>query len=404
MASGWRIALWVAVVVLAIAFLYLVRGILLPFVVAFVVAALLEPLVHRLRLKGWSRRNAVLTVVVPVYLAGMVVMVLLASRVTTEVLSLSARVDTFTRSLSQDSELDNYFIHWNPEVQAEQARGLDGSIDRLLGQSQGWLSRLGLPGSRREIVEDYIAPQRPRIAEAVKQGFDSFFGLLAGFAKNLPGLLVIIVLPPALLMEMEEMKRRMPKFIPPSIRSSTMTLFSDIGQVFFKYLRGVATVMLLYAGCAAILLSLLGVPYAVMLAVLFAALYMVPMFGSIIVYITLFTTLGITGTQGGLFFHLGSPWAYAIVATAIYMAMGLTFDQFIYPVLVGNAVGLNTVTSIFVIFSGLALFGLIGMIIAFPLAGAVKIILDRVIRLTSVAQDHLALPSVPLRHRRSAVP
>jgi predicted PurR-regulated permease PerM len=53
----------------------------------------------------------------------------------------------------------------------------------------------------------------------------------------------------------------------------------------------------------------------------------------------------------------------------------------------------------FVIFSGGALFGLIGMIIAFPLAGAVKVILERLLRVTSVQAETLALPMVPLRHR-----
>ena len=53
----------------------------------------------------------------------------------------------------------------------------------------------------------------------------------------------------------------------------------------------------------------------------------------------------------------------------------------------------------FVIFSGGALFGLVGMIIAFPLAGSVKVILDRLIRITSANQEVLSLPSIPIRHR-----
>jgi predicted PurR-regulated permease PerM len=57
--------------------------------------------------------------------------------------------------------------------------------------------------------------------------------------------------------------------------------------------------------------------------------------------------------------------------------------------------------SMFVIFSGAALFGLIGMIIAFPLAGAVKVVLDRLIRVTSFSTETLDLPPVPLRHRAS---
>lgn len=400
MTAGWRISLWVAVVLAAIGFLYLVRGILLPFVVAFVIASLLEPLIHKLRLRGFSRKWAVLTVVLPIYLAAIAGIVLLIPRVTTQIFNLNTRVDEFANSLAQASEKDSYFLRWNPEIQVEEENGIDGTIDRFLQQLP--LSKLGLPSSRREIVQRYIAPRRPQIAAAVKQGFESFFGFLAGFAHNLLGLIVVFIVPWALLLEMEEMKRRAPRYIPPAIRASTIGLLTDIGHVFTKYLRGVATVMLLYAAAASILLTLLGVPYSILLGVLFAALYMIPLLGNLLVYLIVFSTVGLTGTSGTFFMHMASPWTYAIVVTLIYIVMGVIFDQLLYPTLVGSAVGLNTVTSIFVIFSGGALFGLVGMIIAFPLAGAVKIILDRLLRLTSSSAEQLSLPALPLRHRRTA--
>ena len=66
-----------------------------------------------------------------------------------------------------------------------------------------------------------------------------------------------------------------------------------------------------------------------------------------------------------------------------------------------GAVGLDPIVSMFVIFSGGALFGLPGMIIAFPLAGSVKVVLDRLIRVTSGTSEAVRLPSTPLRHRGS---
>jgi predicted PurR-regulated permease PerM len=75
------------------------------------------------------------------------------------------------------------------------------------------------------------------------------------------------------------------------------------------------------------------------------------------------------------------------------------FDHLIYPQMVGNSVGLSPVLSMFVIFCGGALFGLPGMLIAFPLAGSVKIVLDRLMNVTLVTQESLDLPPIPLRHR-----
>lgn len=403
MTTGWRITLWVAVVAAALGFFYLVRGILLPFIVAFIIAALLDPLVQRLRRRGWPRKWSVLSVVLPIYLVGFTVLAFVVPRATSDIIHVTSLVDSFTAGIAKANENDNYFVSWNPALQLEEQQGFDGTVDRLLDKFQQPLATLNLPTSRREIVHEYIEPNRPKIAKAVQSGVESFFGFLAGFAGNLLGIIVLILVPPLLLMDLEDMQRRFPKYIPPAIRKDTMKLISDIGGVFMKYLRGVATVMLLYALSAAVLLTILHVPYSLLLAILFAALYMIPYIGNVIVYAIVFLSLGLSSTDGTFFIHMSSPWTYAAIATGIYVAMGLLFDQLLYPTLVGNAVGLNTVTSIFVVFCGGALFGLLGMIIAFPLAGAVKIIFDRVMkRLTDDTQDTAGLPATPLRHRHTA--
>ena len=74
----------------------------------------------------------------------------------------------------------------------------------------------------------------------------------------------------------------------------------------------------------------------------------------------------------------------------------------IYPKFVGKAVGLDPIVSMFVIFCGGALFGLPGMILAFPVAGCVKVIMDRLLKVTNQVTVELSLPEKPLRHREEA--
>jgi predicted PurR-regulated permease PerM len=57
--QGWRIALWIGLVILVFGFLWLVRGVLLPFVLAYLIALLLEPTVKALRRIGIGRAAAV---------------------------------------------------------------------------------------------------------------------------------------------------------------------------------------------------------------------------------------------------------------------------------------------------------------------------------------------------------
>jgi len=398
--AGWRISLWVAVLLLVIGFLYLVRSILLPFLVVFLIATMLYPLVRKLRYRGFSRGMAVVTVLAPFYIVMFGAAAFIAPRIVSEVSGISSSLQNFTNSLTSSGQNENFFVRWNPVVQEQDNQGIGGSIDRILVQFRSPLQKLGLPYTREEIVKQYIEPYRSQINQGVHSGFESFFGILGSVAHQLFSLVVIFIGVPLLLLDMEGYKRSFPKWIPPSIRQNTVNLTADIGEVFTKYLRGISTVVIIYIVVASIVLSLFSVPYSILLAIVFGVFYLVPVLGNLFNYVTLFLVIGLSGTTGTFFLGFASPWTYAIMVVAIYVVIGLVFDQLIYPQLVGNAVGLSGVVNLFVILSGAALFGLVGMIVAFPIAGAMKIILDRIVKFTTKSQDSLSLPAVPLRHRR----
>ncbi|RYG45339.1 AI-2E family transporter, partial [bacterium] len=162
---------------------------------------------------------------------------------------------------------------------------------------------------------------------------------------------------------------------------------------------GISIVVALYGLAQTVLMLVMHVPYALLLGVLFAGLYLIPYLGNIASAVLLLCVIGFTGTSGTYFFSLPSPWAFAGLVVGLYLAIGFFFDHYLYPVMVGNSVGLNPVVSIFVILCGGALFGLPGMLVAFPLAGSVKVILDRILRITGTSQEGIRLPAVPLRHR-----
>ncbi len=398
---GWRIALWAALVIGALVFLFLVRAILLPFLVVFIIASVLEPLIRKLRYRGFSRGVAVLSILAPFYLVLAGVIAFVGPRIANDISGLSSGINSIASTLSESTDNTNFFIKWNPVVEAQQSTGIDASIDKFLKSVRGPLEKVGLPSTRQEIMQEYVEPNKTQINHAIKNGALSFFGILGSVAQKGFSLLIVVVGVPMLLIDLENFKQQYPRWIPPTIRANTMALLSDIGQVFTKYLRGIATVLVLYIVSASVILSLLGVPYSLLLGILFGALYLVPILGNLTAYSTLLLVVGLTGTTGNLLFHVHSPWIYAIIVTGIYMVMGLSFDQMLYPTLVGSAVGLSGIVSLFVIVSGAALFGIVGMIVAFPLAGSVKIIIDRVLRFSTSSQESLALPQIPLRHRQS---
>jgi len=401
---GWRILLWAVLVITALLFLYLVRGILPPFIIAFVIASLLSPLIRKLRLRGLKRGYAIGIVFFAFFLVFGVVGLITVPKITEQIGQLNSAIGQVTAQLEQVDNNDNYFLRWRPPVQAQHGTQEANKVDKILAPYHGTLDRLGLPSTRADIMRDYITPNSSAIAGLLNKGVNSFLGILTALPSYLLYMILVPILVIFMLIDMEDFKRRAPKYIPPALRASTMRLFEDIGDVFIRYLRGVAMVWVLYMIMAAVLFLLMGVPYAILVAIIFSALYLIPYIGNIVAYGILFVLVGFSGATGYFWHFPAGPWAYAALVTVMYVVVALTFDQIVYPQLVGGSVGLNRVVSVFVILCGGALFGLPGMILAFPFAGSVKVILDRLLKLTSTSTEELNLPVVPLRHRATVNP
>src|SRR5687767_7111487 len=103
---GWRIVLWAVLVLAALAFLYLVRAILLPFILAFVIAALLEPGIRRLRNKGWPRWLAVSSVFGVFLVFAIAMGIWLTPIIGSQLSNLRTKFDGITTSLAATSEND----------------------------------------------------------------------------------------------------------------------------------------------------------------------------------------------------------------------------------------------------------------------------------------------------------
>lgn len=398
----WRILLWVAIVVATLAFLYAVRGILLPFVLAWIIAVMLEPVVRKLRLRGYSRKFSVISISVVFFGVVIGATAFAVPRISNQVADLRLAVTNLSEGLSEERANDNLFVRWNPVVKA-QPPGALGFIDRALDELRPVLERLDLPSTRTALMEQYVDPHRKDIGKSFQNFINGFLGLLAGAASQV----VLLIFTPffvlMMLMDMEQIKLRTAQWIPPAIRANTLSMMNDISGVFNRYLRGVATTVGLYTVLMVLILGILGVPYAMLLSLLAGVVYLIPYIGGWISFATVLLVTGFSGKEGNWFITMDGPWQFAIMCSVVFLVISTIFDQVVYPKLVGGAVDLHPLVSFFVIFSGGALFGLPGMIIAFPLAGSIKVTLARLLRLTNQAGvESLRLPAVPLRHRNAS--
>lgn len=307
-----------------------------------------------------------------------------------------------------DAGLPYTYVEWQKLYTEKSRSGYDRTrddayvrVDAFLAANKDTLARLNLPLTREAWVRQYFDPYKEQFANGLQSFLGGFLGIVSTVASGLFLLAFTPLITFMILWDMEDFKRRSASWIPPSIRASTMDLLRDISEVFVKYLRGMTMIVLVYSTVTSIVLSIMGAPYAIIMGLLIALLGLIPTIGAFISYAVTLLVVGVSGKTGNFMFDLGSPWAFGFVVVLVLFLVLTTMDQILYPKLVGTAVGLTPAVSMFVLFSAGALFGLVGTIIAFPLAGAAKVVLDRILRVATGGEAALALPRVPLRHRET---
>jgi predicted PurR-regulated permease PerM len=155
------------------------------------------------------------------------------------------------------------------------------------------------------------------------------------------------------------------RFLERPQRARALQIASRIHVVLGRWLRGQ---LLLIALVAVVLYVILGpilhVPYALALAILSGFLEMIPLVGPII-------AAGVAGTVA--FATRGTDVAIAVLV--VYFILRQVEDQIVMPVVIGRAVHLHPVVTIFAVLVGLSAFGVLGGLLGVPVAGALNVTL-----------------------------
>jgi predicted PurR-regulated permease PerM len=139
-----------------------------------------------------------------------------------------------------------------------------------------------------------------------------------------------------------------------------------IDSLIGRYLRGLAIVVVFATAVVWLAFRLVfHIPYAPFFAITVGLLELIPLFGPIASGVmTSLTAL----THGGLLFTLK--------VIIFYLSLRFSIDQVIGPIVLGNAVTISPVVVIFAFLAGGALFGFFGLLFAVPAAAIFKIVLE----------------------------
>jgi len=147
-------------------------------------------------------------------------------------------------------------------------------------------------------------------------------------------------------------------------------LMHDINATLGAYIRGQLVLVLIMSTASFVALTILNVDYALSLAIATGFLELIPLIGpwsagTVAVLITLFQDTTPFGW---------SNLTLAMVVGLTYFALRQLEDAFIIPLVIGRIVHLHPLLVIFVLVIGTSLGGVLGLILAVPVATVAKII------------------------------
>jgi predicted PurR-regulated permease PerM len=331
-ALDFEMARWSALVALAI-LLWVVREALPPFIIAAILAYILSPLADELAARLRLRRElAALGVFASVLVLLIVVGIVVDLRLTAEMRDLNSQgPDALENAVDQLTGGQSIQAFGQEVTARELARFIEGTVRNELGT--------------------------PRQAfQALRLGLDLTFAIILSLLSLA-----------YMLVDGDRLWRYVLRFVPAEYRGRVETLSAEIHRVLGRYLRGQLILIVLMATVTFVVLEwAFHLPYALWIAILTGFLEVVPLIGPVVAgAIACLVGLG----QGGV----GEAAALAVT----YLILRQTEDQLIMPQVVGRAVHVHPLVTIFAVLAGERIAGVLGMVLAVPTAAAIKVVLDQ---------------------------
>jgi len=326
--SGETRAIMVGAVILAV-FLYFIKLILLPFVLAAIVAYICTPLLDwAARRTKWPRL---------LFAVGLFLILL---GVTGLMIALAAK-----RLIAESKEI---------------AAGLQGMLENFVHQAEGDkpVTLLGLSMNTHELVQTVLVRVRDWIGQTDQ------IELLVGYSfVAFMGAFLAVVLLFYFLADGKRVASGLFWIVPPHRRPLVARIWARLDPILMRYFIGVIGVVA-YATVAAYigLGVILGIKQAVFLALLTGILEIVPVVGPTAAAVI--AGLASLRTASG-FINIVEYAAYATL-------LRLSIDQIVGPVVLGRAAHVHPVLIIFCFLAGGIVLGIPGVILAVPIALLVK--------------------------------
>ncbi|HVG33430.1 MAG TPA: AI-2E family transporter [Pyrinomonadaceae bacterium] len=223
----------------------------------------------------------------------------------------------------------------------------------------------------------------------------STFGFVGGLLGVIVQVFFVIFTMYYLFRDGDRIVRALPEMLPLE-RSQSELIFTRTRDVIDASLYGVLVIAMIQGALGGLAFWVLGLPSAIVWAVVMIFLSMIPMAGAFIVWVPAAIYLAATG-----------HWVKALILVAWGLLVIGTIDNFLRPKLVGEKTRLHELFIFFSVLGGLKVFGVLGIVLG-PVVLAITLALldvfrqaDRRTRVAASA-DPLLEQATPVKTETSA--
>lgn len=342
--STTKLVIGLSFVGIVAALLIYFRSIIGPLLLAFILAYLLHPVVGRLnratRLNWRMSVNLVFLIVVILLIA---LLTLSGFAVVQQIQSLIRVVESFVNDLPEIAEaLSERAYVIGPFVFNFNQFDLQSLTAQLLPNLQSMVGRI------TTLVSTFAA------SAAITLGWGLFVLLVAYF----------------LLAESGQVSGEIIRVEIPGYDADVRRLVFELQNIWNTFLRGQLVIFLLTILLYTALMTILGVRYALGIAILAGLARFIPYLGPLVVWIVLIL---VTLLQGQNYFGLPT-WQYAILVVVLSVVLDQVIDNIVTPRFLGQTLGVHPAAVLVGAIVAANLIGIIGLLLAAPVLATMKLL------------------------------
>ena len=314
-----------ALVALGVFVLIIANEVFLTILLSLVFALGLDPLVGWFTQRGWGRGKAALLVFFLLFLIVSVIVIWVATPLWNEVKGLVNDIPGYIDDLKDEPAFKQ--LHENTDA-----------VDKA-----------------QEVAKD--------AAKAIPEAASALLGITGSLVGSVFSIVTMTFLTLFLLIGLPDFKRAALNMLPPAEAERVGRVLDEVTRTISFSLLGNLAISVIAGTVVGVTAVIIGAPFPVVLAVIVGLFDLIPQVGSMIAAIIV---VSITLAGAGVV-----PAAILAVVILVYQQVE---NYVIQPVVYRQAIELSGFATIAVVMVGGALMGVIGAILAVPVAGSLKVI------------------------------